>query len=307
MLSTNVSIEQKIILPEFEAAGVTVFVKRDDMIHPFISGNKWRKLKYNYDRFLKSGCKGIVTFGGAFSNHIIATAAFCAEKHIECLGIIRGERPEGINHVLILAQLWGMKLEFVSREKYKGKPELEDYWKMKNYFIIPEGGENEDGVKGCEEIINELTQTYNHIFCASGTGCTFAGIVKGVAAQNLDTHCHSIAVLKQGEFIIDKVLEYIPDAKNFTVHTDYHFGGYAKTTPELLEFLNSFASQTGILTDPIYTTKLFWGLMDLVKKGYFKKGETILTIHTGGLIGLLSDKMLTDVQKSINEKTLITH
>lgn len=300
MLSTNVSIEQKINLPEFEAAGVNVFVKRDDMIHPFISGNKWRKLKYNHVSFLKSGCKGIVTFGGAFSNHIVATAAFCAENQVECIGIIRGEKPSGINHVLILAQLWGMKLEFVTRESYKNKELLSETWKNEGYFIVPEGGENEDGVKGCVEIITELTQTYNHIFCASGTGCTFAGIVRGVAAQNLDTHCHSIPVLKQGEFITNTVLGYLPKAKNFTVHTDYHFGGYANTTPELLKFLNNFASKSGILTDPVYTSKLFYGITDLIKKGVFKKGETILAIHTGGLTGLLSEKMLNDVQKSIS-------
>ena len=121
-----------------------------------------------------------------------------------------------------------------------------------------------------------------------------------MAAQNLDTHCHSIPVLKQGEFITNTVLGYLPKAKNFTVHTDYHFGGYANTTPELLKFLNHFASKSGILTDPVYTSKLFYGITDLIKKGVFKKGETILAIHTGGLTGLLSEKMLNDVQKSIS-------
>ena len=299
MLSTKVSIEQKINLPEFEDKGVNVFVKRDDLIHPFISGNKWRKLKYNHISFLDSGCKGIVTFGGAFSNHILATATFCAERKITCIGIIRGEEPKSMNHVLILAQLWGMKLQFVSREAYKNKQVLEEYWKKQGYFIIPEGGENKDGVKGCEEIVTELTQTYDHIFCASGTGCTIAGIVRGVASQKLKTHCHSVAVLKQGEFINDKVHEYVPDAENFTIHNDYHFGGYAKTTPELLIFLRFLSTQTGILTDPVYTTKMFFALTDLIKKDYFKKGETILAIHTGGLMGLLSEKTLSDVQKSI--------
>ncbi len=299
MLSTNVSIEQKINLPEFEVGGVNVFVKRDDMIHPFISGNKWRKLKYNHVSFVNSGCKGIVTFGGAFSNHIIATAAFCAENKVECIGIIRGEKPSGMNHVLILAQLWGMKLEFVTRESYKDKGQLAERWKNEGYFIVPEGGENEEGVKGCEEIITELTRSYNHIFCASGTGCTFAGIVKGIASYNLTTQCHSIPVLKQGEFIIDTLLKYFPNAENYAVHSNYHFGGYAKTTPELFQFLNYLASKTGILTDPIYTAKLFFAITDLTKKGYFKKGETILAIHTGGLTGLLSEKMLNDVQKSI--------
>jgi 1-aminocyclopropane-1-carboxylate deaminase len=299
LLSTNVSIEQKIHLECFENAGIEVFVKRDDLIHPFISGNKWRKLKYNYQEFLSTKCRGIVTFGGAFSNHIIATAAFCAENKIECVGIIRGEKPTTINHVLILAQLWGMKLEFISRETYKNKENLEQLWADKNYYVIPEGGENEFGVIGCMEIVNELTHSYDHIICASGTGCTISGIVKGVINQKLKTKCHSIPVLKENEFIREKIYKYSFEANNFEIHSNYHFGGYAKTTPELMTFIKYFAQNTGILTDPIYTAKLFYGLVDLAKKHFFNKGDRILAIHTGGLIGLLSEKMLNDVQKTI--------
>jgi 1-aminocyclopropane-1-carboxylate deaminase len=299
LLSTNVSIEQKVDFPEFEKAGVQVYVKRDDKIHPFISGNKWRKLKYNYQSYLQSGKLGIVTFGGAFSNHIIATAAFCAENKIPCVGIIRGEEPQGVNHVLILAKLWGMDLHFVSRDAYRDKSELSDLWQEKGYFVIPEGGENADGVKGCEEIISELTRNYDHIICASGTGCTFAGLVKGAAKHAGSSVCHSIPVLKQGDFIKDKVLEYFPEALNYKIHTEYHFGGYAKTTPELWQFLQYFAGSTGILTDPVYTSKMFFALNDLIKKGEFKNGQSVLAIHTGGLTGLLSEKMLKDVQKSV--------
>ena len=299
LLSTNVSIEQKVILPEFEEKGVNVFIKRDDLIHPFISGNKWRKLKYNYEEYIHSGCRGILTFGGAFSNHIIATAAFCAEKHISCVGIIRGEEPKEINHILLLSRLWGMKLEFVSRDEYRDKEQISKQWQQKGYFVIPEGGENEAGVKGCEEIVTELVQNYDHIICASGTGCTIAGIVRSVVNNNLKTHCHSVPVLKQGEFIYKSVGQYVKQTGQFTVHPDYHFGGYAKTTLELLKFVQRIASETGILTDPVYTGKMFFALTDLVNKGYFKKHETILAIHTGGLLGLMSEKMLTDVQNII--------
>lgn len=305
MLSTNVSIEQKINLPEYLEKGVEVYVKRDDLIHPFISGNKWRKLKYNYHAFLESNTIGIVTFGGAFSNHILATAAFCAHSGIPSIGIIRGEEPKGINHVLILARLWGMILKFVSREQYKDTEEISNVWQNNGYFVIPEGGENEDGVKGCEEIIYELNQSYDHIICASGTGCTFSGIVRAVSKQGLLTKCHSIAVLKQGEFLYDTVRKFVKEAAEYTVHCNYHFGGYAKTTPELLDFLNYFAANTGILSDPIYTSKMFFAVNDMIKNNQFKKGERILTIHTGGLIGLLSEKMLNDVQNVLHKKTLI--
>jgi len=299
LLSTNVSIEQKIIFPEFERAGIEVYVKRDDLIHPFISGNKWRKLKYNYTNFLESGYKGVVTFGGAFSNHILATAAFAAQAGIPSVGIIRGEEPAGINHVLILARLWGMRLVHVSREDYKIKGDLGAVWRNKGYFVIPEGGENEAGVKGCEEIVMELVHTYNHIVCASGTGCTIAGILRGVKLRNWDTSCHSIPVLKEGLFIKEKVLSYTNNVEQLIIHPEFHFGGYAKTNKELFRFLNEFAAKTGILTDPVYTAKMFYGLFELVNSGQFKSGQKVLAVHTGGLTGLLSEKMLSDVQNSI--------
>lgn len=299
MLSTNVSIEQKVNLLEFEEKGVHVYVKRDDKIHPFISGNKWRKLKYNYELFLDSGCKGIATFGGAFSNHILAIASFCAENRIKCVGIIRGEEPKVLNHVLVLAKLWGMELCFVSRQAYTEKNLLAELWQGHGYFIIPEGGDNDAGAKGCSELVDELLRSYDHIFCASGTGCTIAGIANGVARKKLKSHCHSIPVLKQGEFIEERVLAEVPNIINLTVHKSFHGGGYAKTTPELLRFIHYLAKETGILTDPIYTAKAFYAVSELAKDGYFKKGETILIIHTGGLTGLLSEKMLSAVQKSI--------
>lgn len=299
MLSTNVSIEQKINFPEFEMAGIEVYVKRDDLIHPFISGNKWRKLKYNYTNFIESGCKGIVTFGGAFSNHILATAAFTAQAGIPGVGIIRGEERAGINSVLLLARLWGMQLVHVSREDYKRKEDLAVDWRNKGYFVIPEGGENEAGVKGCEEMVLELDHSYDHIVCASGTGCTIAGILRGVILRNWETRCHSIPVLKAGLFIKEKVLSYTHNIEQLTIHPQFHFGGYAKTNKELFRFLNQFAAKTGILTDPVYTAKMFYGLFELVNSGQFKSGQKVLAVHTGGLTGLLSEKMLSDVQNSI--------
>jgi len=302
LLSTNVSIEQKIDFPEFAEAEIEVYVKRDDLIHPFISGNKWRKLKYNYKNFLESGYKGVVTFGGAFSNHILATAAFAAHAGIPCIGIIRGEAPQGVNHVLILARLWGMQLFHVSREAYNRKGDLGAEWRNKGYFIIPEGGENEAGVQGCEEIVTELNQKYDHIICASGTGCTIAGILRGVLKRNWDTRCHSIPVLKEGLFIKERVMHYQSNIDQLLIHPQFHFGGYAKTDKILFEFLNNFASKTGILTDPVYTAKMFYALFELVNSGQFLPGQKVLAVHTGGLTGLLSEKMLMDVQNSIFKK-----
>lgn len=299
MLSTNVSIEQKINFTEFGKAGIEVYVKRDDLIHPFISGNKWRKLKYNYAAYLESGCKGILTFGGAFSNHILATAAFAAQAGIPCIGVIRGEAPRDINPVLTLARLWGMHLIHITREHYRQKEDLSAEWRAKGYFIIPEGGENEAGVEGCKELVFELAQPYDHILCASGTGCTIAGILRGVQQSHWESKCHSIPVLKEGLFIKEKVMMYEPNIDSLRIHPQFHFGGYAKTDKKLMAFLHYFAKTTGILTDPIYTAKMFYALFELTKSGEFKPGQKVLAVHTGGLTGLLSEKMLTDVQNSL--------
>lgn len=299
MLSTNVSIEQKINFAEFDKAGIEVYIKRDDLIHPFISGNKWRKLKYNYSAYLDSGCEGILTFGGAFSNHILATAAFAAQAGIPCIGLIRGEPPREINPVLTLAGLWGMELIHLTREHYGQKEELSAEWRAKGYFIIPEGGENEAGVEGCKELVLELTQPYDHILCASGTGCTIAGILRGVLQRDWETTCHSIPVLKQGLFIKEKVLLYEQNIDALRIHPQFHFGGYAKTDKRLMAFIYNFAKTTGILTDPIYTAKMFYALFELSKAGEFSPGQKVLAVHTGGLTGLLSEKMLTDVQNSL--------
>lgn len=300
VLSTNVSIEQKIRFEGFEASGVEVFVKRDDLIHPFISGNKWRKLKYNHQAYRDSGKKKLATFGGAYSNHILATAAFGAMYGIPVIGVIRGEAPASLNAVLVLAGLWGMKFKFVSRTQYAQKAQLERELEEEGYFVIPEGGENEEGVKGCAEIIAELKQPYDHIICATGTGCTFSGLLRGVSEHSPETTCHCIPVVKEGSFVHETVKKYVMGNPRYFVHTGYHFGGYAKTSPELLQFIRELASETGILTDPVYTSKMFFALRDLLNKGVILSGQKVLAVHTGGLTGFLSDKMLTDVQKSVN-------
>ena len=271
----------------FEEKEVEVFIKRDDLIHPFISGNKWRKLKYILHKARLEEKNHLVTFGGAYSNHLLATACAAAKFGFQTTGIVRGEPVQ--NDLLLLCRLFGMNLIFSSRESYRDKPTL-----FHNYFgsdptafFIDEGGAGVDALRGCAELITELEDEYDHIFCASGTGTTIAGIISGLQQQQSTTKIHSVPVLKNAGFMKNEILQYFDQAPNFELHLDYHFGGYAKTTPELLKFIQTFASSKGILLDPVYTGKMFYALYDLIKENYFLPGSKILAIHTGGLFGIL--------------------
>lgn len=267
--------------------GLSLHIKRDDLIHPFISGNKWRKLKYTLRKAAAENKNHLVTFGGAYSNHLLATACAAAKFGFKSTGIVRGELVE--NDTLMLCRLFGMKLNFVDRSNYRDKTAVFNmlFGEDANAFFIDEGGSGEEAVKGCAELVGELNQTYDHLFCASGTGATAAGILKGLDLGQLATKLHSIAVLKEGTFIQTTIEHYVPECPEFCLHTDYHFGGYAKTQPELLRFIHNFSSRTGILLDPVYTGKMMFAIYDLVKKDYFKPGSKILAVHTGGLLGLL--------------------
>lgn len=283
---------QALSLPILKAKNIQVDVKRDDMIHPFISGNKWRKLKYIIEQARAENCNHLVTFGGAWSNHILATACLSASLGFKSTAYIRGEWVE--NPVLQLCQVFGMKLIFTDREEYKDKRALfnKHHKHDKKVFFIDEGGYSLEAAKGCGEIMINLPQYYDHIFCACGTGATLAGIAKGAEEHQPKAVIHGIPVLKGGDFIWDAIHSLYPDIKNVTLHLDYHFGGYAKTKPELIEFIKDFCSTTGLLVEPVYTGKAFFALLDLVKKNYFQPGEKILIIHTGGLTGFLGNYRL---------------
>ena len=271
MLSTNVSIEQKTDFPEFEKAGVQVYVKRDDKIHPYISGNKWRKLKYNYQSYLQSGKSGIVTFGGAFSNHIIATAAFCAENKIPCVGIIRGEEPQGVNHVLILAKLWGMDLHFVSRDAYRDKSELSDLWQEKGYFVIPEGGENDLGIKGCEEILKNIEpKKYDKICCAVGTATTMIGMLKST-----ETDVIGFAALKNAGYMIEKIKQQ-SGREQIELIDDIYFGGFGKWNNELIHFIEEMELNHNLKLDKVYTAKLFYNVIKKTETAIEEKWQIIV-------------------------------
>ncbi len=274
----------------FDDRGLQVFIKRDDLIHPIISGNKWRKLKYLLKQAQAENKTHLVTFGGAYSNHLLATAAAAAKFGFKSTGIVRGEPVN--NDTLFLCRLHGMDLLFVDRESYRDKPALFEKHFSNNpeAFFIDEGGASALGAKGCSELIDELAENYDHIFCACGTGTTAAGIINGIQNHQLSTLFHAVPVFKNGGFIKDEIDKLLKSRSSYHLHTDYHFGGYGKTDERLIEFIKQFVASTGILIEPVYTGKMLYALYDLAGKNYFKPGSRILAIHSGGIWGLLGMK-----------------
>ena len=270
----------------FDERGITLQIKRDDLIHPLISGNKWRKLKYILKKASAQNKTHVVTFGGAYSNHLLATAAAAAKFGFKSTGIVRGE--EVTNDTLFLCRLHSMEMLFTDRESYRDKPALFDkyFGDDANAFFINEGGASAEGAQGCAELVDELTQTYDHIFCACGTGTTAAGIINGLQNHGLNTEFNAVPVFKNGGFMKDEIDKYLTAPAAYQLHTEYDFGGYDK----LISFIKQFVDATGILIEPIYTGKMLYAIYDLAGKGYFKPGSSILAIHTSGLIGLLGMK-----------------
>jgi 1-aminocyclopropane-1-carboxylate deaminase len=277
---------QQIDDPLFAEKQVRLFIKRDDLIHPFISGNKWRKLKYILRKAELENKRHLVTFGGAWSNHLLATACAGEKFGFSSSGIVRGEPVN--NKVLALCKQFGMHLQFTDRSSYRDKPALfrQYFAEDTQAFFIDEGGASAEAVKGCSELVNELDEKYDHIFCAGGTGTTAAGIIKGLNHKNFNTKFEAVPVLKNAGFLGKVISDYLDEETDFELHLDYHFGGYAKTRPELREFIGQFSSSTGIPLDHVYTGKMLFAICDLAKKGYFKAGSAVLAIHTGGLNGL---------------------
>lgn len=275
------------VLPGFN---LEVWVKRDDLIHSIISGNKYRKLQLNLEKIKSTDIHEIVTFGGAHSNHIVAMAYLCNQLGIRCKGIIRGETNSHRTPTLIDAEKYEMKLEFVSRQDYKQRYEM-DYIKDLNEkyphaIIIPEGGANEHGIKGCEAIVSEcqMEVDFDYITVDCGTGATLAGMVRNLKPHQIAI---GVQVLKGADFITPEVHKFNgTPSSNFEVWTDYHFGGYAKYRPELIEFMRWFYRETEIKLDPIYTGKQFYAVFDQIRKNYFPKGSKLILVHTGGLQGI---------------------
>ena len=286
---------QQLVEPLYEKMGVQVFVKREDLIHPQISGNKWRKLKYTLQKAAEKGKQHIVTFGGAYSNHVLATAVAAHALGLQASAIIRGEDQH--NEVLNYCKSVGIKLHFVDRLSYTDKDEcLARLFKGNTeIFVIPEGGASPEGVQGCEEILAENTEIFDHIFCAAGTGTTASGLYSYIQKNKLNTILHVVPVLKNGDFIHNEMAKYISIKEQLELHTSYHFGGYGKSTTELLRFIIRFYHRHQVLLDQVYTAKLVFGLHDLIANGYFTRGSQILWLHTGGLTGLHGVK--TDLEQ----------
>lgn len=268
--------------------GISLYIKREDLIHPFVSGNKYRKLKYNLLQAKAEGKTKLLTFGGAFSNHIAAVAAAGKEGGFQTIGIIRGDELRSeidTNPTLSFAKQCGMQFDFISREKYRTKETLAFIEELKeaygDFYLLPEGGTNALAIKGCGEILTEKEASFTHVCCAVGTGGTIAGIINAVGPNQ---KIIGFPALK-GSFLSDDIRKFVNSNCWELIH-EYHFGGYGKINEALIRFINGFYEETAIPLDPVYTGKMIYGLFDLIEKGYFPKGSKILAIHTGGIQGI---------------------
>ncbi|TDD94460.1 1-aminocyclopropane-1-carboxylate deaminase/D-cysteine desulfhydrase [Flavobacterium cellulosilyticum] len=273
---------------QLNTKNISLSIRREDLIHPFISGNKFRKLKYNLLQAKAENKDTLLTFGGAYSNHI-AAAAFAGKEHgFKSIGIIRGDELESKiaeNPTLQFAQECGMKFKFVSRESYRQKTEPDFLENLKqefgNFYLVPEGGTNEYAVKGCEEILTKEDAHYDFICCSVGTGGTISGIIRSILPHQKVLGFPSL----KGDFLKDEIRKFVQD-QNWELITAYHFGGYGKVNPELIAFINQFYKENTIPLDPIYTGKMVFGVIDLINKNYFPENSKILLIHTGGIQGI---------------------
>lgn len=291
----NATPIQELFNEVIEKAGIRVLIKREDLNHEIVSGNKWWKLKYNLEQAQIENKRTLLTFGGAFSNHIYATASAAQLNNLTSIGIIRGEETLPLNKTLSHSKNAGMVLHYITRKAYKKKNDQEFFQQLMERFgdcyVIPEGGTNSLAVKGCAELGKEiLKQTdFNYLCLPVGTGGTMAGVIAGLQGSK---EIIGISVLKNGDFLKDEIGKLIHDFDgnaygNWSMLTSYHHGGYAKVTKELLDFVSAMKELHNLPLDHVYTGKLLWAVMEEIKKGRFKRGSTVLILHTGGLQGAL--------------------
>lgn len=283
---------------------ISLYIKRDDLIHPQFGGNKWRKLKYNLIHAHNNSYDTLLTFGGAWSNHLYATAAAGKYFGFNTIGIIRGEEYLPLNPTLAFARDCGMKLHYMKREQYREKNAagfLEHIrQRFGNVYILPEGGSNQLALEGCREIVDEIETDFDYICCASGTGATLAGIIPALKPGQ---SAIGFSALK-GKFLTNEVKTLLADKTvrsnidnntntkahskspaNWWIEDDFHFGGYAKINDDLIAFMNNFTVEYGITLDAVYTGKMFYGLFELISAGAFTPGAVIIAVHSGGLQG----------------------
>jgi 1-aminocyclopropane-1-carboxylate deaminase len=291
---------EKITDPLLDRQEVKLWIKRDDLLgeddQQAYCGNKWRKLKYNLIQAREEGQERLLTFGGAYSNHIAAVASAGRVHGFQTIGIIRGERVEPLNPTLAFAEACGMELHFVSRSAYREKysdafiTQLSD--QLGPFFLVPEGGSNLLALKGAAELGREVALQFpegtpDYVCVCCGTGGTLAGLIAGSDPQS---KLMGFSVLK-GDFLTGEVQKLLQSyaysgQHQWSINTQYHFGGYAKFNDPLIDFINWFREKKGIQLDPIYTGKMMYGIWELIREGYFPNGSTIVAVHTGGLQGI---------------------
>ena len=299
---------------------VDIWLKREDLIHPHISGNKWRKLKYYLRDFRASGKKVILTFGGAFSNHLAATAALGKMAGIPTKALVRGQEVQS-NPTLDFCREQGMEIEAIPRKRYATKDEFEFLQlmeeKLPEVYIIPEGGKGPLGTKGCTEILEDVDESFHYICASAGTGSTMAGLL----LSEYPARFLCFPALKGAVFLKRAIVQQVMDFKGafstgvdekllvdgrLEVAENYHFGGYAKVSDELIEFVNSFYEKHEVPLDPVYTGKMMYGIFDMIEKGKIPAGSKLLALHTGGLQGIkgMNERLRKQGKEVINYETV---
>jgi 1-aminocyclopropane-1-carboxylate deaminase len=283
IISPESAVIERVHLTYLSQKDIALDVLRLDKLHPVVSGNKYFKLKYYLQEAREQQKSTLVTFGGAYSNHIVATAFAAHHFKLKSIGIIRGEEPPVLSHTLRAAMAYGMALNFISRQAYKAKSTGAVSSNPGNY-LVPEGGEGLPGIKGAAEILELVKkETYTHIICAIGTATMFRGICQSALPQHAVI---GIPVLKGFESRhLEGEISTAIHSKEVVIFNQYHWGGYAKTRPELFAFMNDWYRQTQIPTDFVYTGKLLYAVVSLLLEGYFEAGSRLLVIHSGGLQG----------------------
>lgn len=285
----SIDLSKAIIQPLPLSGGIDAFILRLDLIHPLISGNKWFKLKYHLQTALEAGSKGLLTFGGAWSNHLVAAATAAATAGLPVIGVVRGERPPILSPALQDAENAGMELFFVSRAEYAGEEKLHQAMQERfpGYHLIPQGGQGAIGVRGAAEILQLVPDLggYTHIVCAAGTGTMMAGLVEASAPQQQVLGFSSLKIGDTDNNSLTKFLDQQTSVKHYQFIWQYHFGGYARKTTTLTDFMRELYQKTGIPTDLVYTGKMIYGLNKMAGENYFPPQSRLLVIHSGGLQG----------------------
>jgi 1-aminocyclopropane-1-carboxylate deaminase len=292
MTNTVPELLQPILHPTAASRGVRLLLWRDDLLNPDLPGNKARKLKYNLLQAKAEGHTRLLTFGGAYSNHLAAVAAAGRLYGFATTGLVRGEEHLPLNPTLARCVADGMQLHYLDRATYRRRAEPAFLAELQQQYgpayLLPEGGTNPLALRGVAELIGEVRRhtEFDAVAVAAGTGGTLAGLALGVVQAGYPARVVGVAALKRADFLRDEVDKLLaaagaPDA-SYELHTGYHFGGYAKLPAELRAFIRQFEADYGVLLDPIYTSKLLFGVLDLIALGHFAPGSTVVAVHTGG-------------------------